>query len=190
MARINLLPWREARREQLKQEFLGSLGSVVIGAGLIIGIAFFVMSSAIESQSARNAYMQKNIDSLNKEVQEIDALKSRREQLIDRMNIIQGLQGNRPVIVRIFDQFVRTLPDGVYYQRLLRTDQQLTIDGTAESNNRVSNLMRRLDGSDWFSDPNLTAVLANPAFGEQANSFSLAVTLSTAATPSIADAEE
>ncbi|MGB2271503.1 MAG: PilN domain-containing protein, partial [Pseudomonadales bacterium] len=99
--------------------------------------------------------------------------------------IIQGLQGNRPVIVRIFDQFVRTLPDGVYYQRLQREDQTLTIDGTAESNNRVSNLMRRLDGSNWFADPNLTAVVANPAFGEQANNFSLAVTLAAA---SIADA--
>ena len=190
MAKINLLPWREARREQLKQEFLGNLGSVVIGAGLLVGVAYFLMSGAIDNQNTRNAYMQANIDSLNEEVQEIDALKSRREQLIDRMNIIQGLQGNRPVIVRIFDQFVRTLPDGVYYQRLIREDQRLTIDGTAESNNRVSNLMRRLDSSNWFADPNLTSVVANPAFGEQANSFSLAVTLSTAATTSTTDTEE
>ena len=72
MAKINLLPWREARREQLKQEFLGNLGSVVIGAGLLIGVAYFFMSSAIEAQHSRNAYMQKNIDSLNEEVQEID----------------------------------------------------------------------------------------------------------------------
>ncbi|MDG1938790.1 MAG: PilN domain-containing protein [Pseudomonadales bacterium] len=186
MAKINLLPWREARREQLKQEFLGNLGSVVIAAGLLIGAVYFAINGEIDAQNNRNAYMQKNIDSLNEEVREIDALKSKREQLIDRMNIIQGLQGNRPVIVRIFDQFVRTLPDGVYYQRLQREDQRLTIDGTAESNNRVSNLMRRLDGSNWFADPNLTAVVANPTFGEQANNFSLAVTLAKAT--SIADA--
>ncbi len=179
MARINLLPWREARREQLKQEFFANLGVVVIGAGLLIGLVYFGLNSAIEGQNNRNAYMQTNIDSLNKEVEEIAALKSRREQLIDRMNIIQGLQGNRPVIVRIFDQFVRTLPDGVYYQRLQRVAENLEIDGTAESNNRVSNLMRRLDDSDWFADPNLTSVVANPAFGEQANSFSLAVALAT-----------
>ena len=179
MARINLLPWREARREQLKQEFIANLGVVVVSAGLLIGLVYFALNSAIDSQNGRNQYMQTNINSLNEEVEEIAALKARREQLIDRMNIIQGLQGNRPVIVRIFDQFVRTLPDGVYYQRLQRVDQRLEIDGTAESNNRVSNLMRRLDDSDWFAEPNLTSVVANPAIGEQANSFSLAVALAT-----------
>lgn len=187
MARINLLPWREARREQLKQEFIANLGVVVIGAGMLVALAYFVLTSSIDGQTARNNYMQLSIDSLNEEVQEIVALKSRREQLIDRMNIIQGLQGNRPVIVRIFDQFVRTLPDGVYYQRLQRVNQKLEIDGTAESNNRVSNLMRRLDASDWFAGPNLTAVVANPAFGEQANNFSLAVAL---ATPSSGEEEQ
>lgn len=179
MAKINLLPWREARREQLKQEFLANLGVVVISAGLLLGLAYFAFIGSIDSQTNRNNYLQTNIDSLNEEVQEIASLKARREKLVDRMDIIQGLQGNRPVIVRIFDQFVRTLPDGVYYQRLKRIEQRLEIDGTAESNNRVSNLMRRLDGSEWFANPNLTAVVANPAFGEQANNFSLAVALAT-----------
>ena len=99
--------------------------------------------------------------------------------MIDRMTIIQGLQGNRPVIVRIFDQFVETLPDGVYYTRLKRSNESVEIDGTAESNNRVSSLMRRLDASDWFFNPNLTSVVANPVFGDQANNFGLTVSLVT-----------
>ena len=187
MTKINLLPWREARREQLRQEFFANVGVVAIAAGLLLGLVYFMLGQSIQSQEGRNAYLQKAINELNKEVEEIAELKSRREQLIDRMEVIQGLQGNRPVIVRMFDQFVRTLPDGVYYHRLARTADKIEIDGTAESNNRVSSLMRKLDGSEWFSDPNLTSVTANPAFGEQANNFSLTVNLST---PSSVDSEE
>lgn len=179
MAKINLLPWRDARRERLKQEFFANLGSAVIGALLVVGLVYLLLNSAISNQQSRNAYLQQHIDKLNKEVEEIAALKKSRAQLIERMEIIQGLQGNRPVIVRIFDQFVETLPDGLYYTALKRTQNQIQIEGTAESNNRVSSLMRRLDKSDWFLDPNLTSVVANPAFGEQANNFSLSVALAT-----------
>jgi len=179
MAKINLLPWRDARREQLKQEFFANLGVAVIGAGLLVALMYLSINSSITNQNSRNAYLQNHIDQLSSDVAEIDDLKKSRAQLIERMEIIQGLQGNRPVIVRIFDQFVKTLPDGLYYTHLQRIEQQVQIDGTAESNNRVSSLMRRLDGSDWFINPNLTAVVANPAFGEQANNFSLSVTLAT-----------
>lgn len=187
MTKINLLPWREARREELKQEFFANLGVIVLAAALVVGMVYLLLDKAHESQVERNNYLQTHIDALNKEVAEIAQLKERRKQLEERMNIIQGLQGNRPVIVRIFDQFVRTLPDGVYYQRLKRTNNKIDIDGTAESNNRVSSLMRRLDGSDWFSNPNLTAVTANQDFGEQANNFSLTISL---ASPDAAEAGE
>ncbi len=179
MAKINLLPWRDARREQLKQEFFANLGVSIIGAGLVVGLVYLLVNSAISNQNARNAYVQKHIDQLNEDVAEIADLKKSRAQLIERMEIIQGLQGNRPVIVRIFDQFVKTLPDGLYYTHLQRTEQQVEIQGTAESNNRVSSLMRRLDKSEWFINPNLTSVIANPAFGDQANNFSLTVALAT-----------
>jgi type IV pilus assembly protein PilN len=187
MTRINLLPWREARREELKQEFFANLGVAVILAAVLLGLVYMLLNSSIDAQNGRNGYLQQHIDELNKEVEEIAQLKAKREQLIDRMNVIQGLQGNRPVIVRIFDQFVRTLPDGVYYRKLERIGDKIVIEGTAESNNRVSSLMRRLDASEWFTDPNLTAVTSNPAFGEQANNFSLTVTL---ATPGVTEADE
>jgi type IV pilus assembly protein PilN len=94
------------------------------------------------------------------------------------MKVIGDLQGTRPLIVRIFDEIVRTLPDGVYFRGMERTGQQITIRGTAESNNRVSSLMRRLDASEWFSEPTLKGVKANPGFGEQANDFDLTVKVS------------
>ena len=80
--------------------------------------------------------------------------------------------------IREYEEFLRTLPDGVYFRGMERTGQQITIRGTAESNNRVSSLMRRLDASEWFSEPTLKGVKANPGFGEQANDFDLTVKVS------------
>lgn len=175
MAKINLLPWREERREQLRKEFLTVLGGVVLAGCLVVGGVVNTYNSWIDNQKARNAYLQSHIDELNKQVEEIKQLKQKRAQLIARMKVIQDLQGNRPLIVRIFDDMVRTLPDGVYYTSVERKGDLIRLKGTAESNNRVSSLMRKLESSEWFKDPNLTAVEANPEFGEQANDFDLAV---------------
>ncbi|WP_313332859.1 PilN domain-containing protein, partial [Pseudomonas oryzihabitans] len=103
-------------------------------------------------------------------------LKTRRQQLLARMKIIQDLQGNRPVIGHVFDQLVRTLPDGVYFRELKMQGDTLSISGEAESNNRVSNLMRNLDASDWFASPTLIEVKATTAGAvDQANTFQLTV---------------
>ena len=173
MAQINLLPWREERRQELKKEFVVTAFLVLIfGAGLVLFADRYV-NSQIEYQEARNAHLNKNIKELDKKVRELQNLKKRRNQLIDRMRVIQELQGNRPIIVRVLDQLVRTVPDGVFYTRLSTKGKRIAIAGTAESNNRVSSLMRRLDGSDWLADPNLDKVTAAPRFGDQANNFNL-----------------
>ncbi len=179
MATINLLPWREARRQELKKEFLIALAVVVALALAAVFIANRVVTAAIEHQTARNNYLQQNIRELNRQVREISELERKRRDLLERMKIIQDLQGNRPVIVRIFDELVRCLPDGVFFQSVNRQDTRIEIVGIAESNNRVSSLMRNLDGSDWFSSPNLTAVRAEPRYGEQASSFRMTVTITT-----------
>ena len=103
------------------------------------------------------------------------------------MKVIQELQGNRPIIVRVLDQLVRTVPDGVFYTELTSSSQEINITGIAESNNRVSSLMRRLDGSDWFHEPNLEGVRAAPDFGEQATTFNMTVKLQL---PSAGEEEE
>jgi type IV pilus assembly protein PilN len=178
MATINLLPWREQRREELKKEFFVVLGMVVVGALLLVVLIDRGFNYAIDQQNGRNSFIQTNINDLNKQVAEIKGLKKKRSMLLERMKVIQSLQGNRPHIVRLFDEMVRTVPDGVYYRSLSRKAKNITISGTAESNNRVSSLMRKLDGSDWFVSPNLKSVKANPAFGDQANNFQLAVVIS------------
>lgn len=176
MARINLLPWREQLREERKQRFLVSLvGVLVVAAGLVfLGDQF--LSAAISNQNARNDFIKKEIAVLDARIKEISELRTRRQQLLERMKIIQDLQGNRPIIGRVFDQLVRTLPDGVYFTSVKMVGNSIAIIGVAESNNRVSNLMRNLDASEWLTAPNLTEVKAVIAGAlDQENVFQLTV---------------
>lgn len=176
MARINLLPWREQRREERKQRFLVALGAVLVGAAALVFAGDQYLNGAIEQQNARNDYVRKEIAALDARIKEISELKKRREELLERMKIIQDLQGNRPVTARVFDQLVRTLPDGVHFTALKMTGKNIAIQGAAESNNRVSALMRNLDASDWLAAPNLTEVKAVTAGTvDQANVFQLTV---------------
>ena len=177
MAQINLLPWRDERRAELKQEFLVVLGAVAAFGVVILFAVDLFFSGQIQNQNERNNYLNENIAVLNKQVEKIRDLQRRRTQLLDRMKVIQELQGNRPIIVRILDQLVRTVPDGVFYTELKADGQVISITGIAESNNRVSSLMRRLDSSDWFAEPNLDGVRAEPGFGEQATTFNMKVRL-------------
>jgi type IV pilus assembly protein PilN len=176
MARINLLPWREQLREERKQRFLVALGgTLAIAAGLVF-LAGQYLDGAIEQQNARNEFLKKEIAVLDERIKAIKELKERRAQLLERMKIIQDLQGNRPVIGHVFDQLVRTLPDGVYFTGLKRTDKSIAVVGAAESNNRVSSLMRNLDASEWLVAPTLTEVKAVTAGAiDQANVFQLTV---------------
>lgn len=176
MARINLLPWREQLREERKQRFLVALGGVlIISAGLVF-LAGQYFDRAIEQQNARNDFIRKEIAVLDARIKEISELRTRRQQLLERMKIIQDLQGNRPIIGRVFDQLVRTLPDGVYFSELKMVGKTISIAGTAEANKRVSDLMRKLDASEWLTSPNLTEVKAITAGAmDQANVFLLTV---------------
>ncbi|RAU46485.1 MULTISPECIES: PilN domain-containing protein [unclassified Pseudomonas] len=177
MARINLLPWREQLREERKKRFLLALAGVLVAGVGTIFLADQYLSSAIAHQNARNQFIKTEIVQLDARIKEISELKARRKQLLERMKIIQDLQGNRPIIGRIFDQLARTLPDGVYFNEVKMTDNLISISGAAESNNRVSDLLRNLDASDWLEAPSLTEVKANSTAGsaDQSNSFQLTV---------------
>lgn len=165
MARINLLPWREQLREERKQRFLVTLGGVLVVSVALIFLGDQYFESAIDRQTARNDYVRKEIAVLDSRIKEIKELKERRQQLLERMKIIQDLQGNRPVIAHVFDEMVRTLPDGIYFNSLGMAGKNISISGIAESNSRVSNLMRNLDGSEWLQGPNLNEVKANTTEG-------------------------
>ncbi|MFC3945259.1 PilN domain-containing protein [Pseudomonas gingeri] len=176
MARINLLPWREQLREERRKRFLTALVGVLVAAVGLVLMTDQYISNSIDHQTARNAYMNKEIAQLDARIKQISELKARRQQLIERMKIIQDLQGNRPISGRIFDQLARTLPDGVYFTEVKMTGKTIALTGAAESNNRVSDLMRNLDASDWLEAPSLTEVKATTAGAvDQANVFQLSV---------------
>lgn len=161
MARINLRPWREERNERLQKRFIGNVvGAALLGALVVLGVSYYY-DVQMDRQNARNNYLKTEIAKLDQKIKEIQELRAKRERLLERLNAIQQLQGNRPVIVRNFDELVRVLPDGVYYESLVRRGETITIDGFAEQNNDVSELMRRLDGSIWFAEPDLRQVDKN-----------------------------
>lgn len=177
MARINLLPWREELREERKQRFLVTLAGVLVVAAGAVFLGDQYLNGAIEQQNARNDYISKEVAVLDARIKEISELKTRRQQLLERMKIIQDLQGNRPISGRIFDQLAQTLPEGVHFNTVKMLGKSISIDGAAESNNRVSNLMRNLDTSPWMTGSTLTQVKANSSTDtrDQSNVFQLTV---------------
>ena len=115
------------------------LGGVLVVSAALVFLATSTSPRPSRTRNARNDFLRKEIVVLDARIKEISELKSRRQQLLERMKIIQDLQGNRPIIGRVFDQLVRTLPDGVYFTDLKMTGKNIAIAGAAESNNRVSN---------------------------------------------------
>ncbi|MEQ8315168.1 MAG: PilN domain-containing protein [Gammaproteobacteria bacterium] len=156
MAHINLLPWRDRLREERRREFLTILVGFVIIAGGLIFLVDQYFNRLIDTQTARNNFIQSEIDVLDAQVAEINELRQQKEDIRARMNVITDLQGTRPVIVRIFDELVKTLPDGVYYETVQRTDNVIAIEGIAESYARITELMRNLDSSEWFDATDLS----------------------------------
>ena len=127
MATINLLPWRDELREEQKKEFLTIIaGFALIGVVIVLGWKF-VLDGQVEYQKSRNEYLKKHISELDKKVEEIANLKNQKAELVERMDVIQSLQGDRPVIVYIYDEIVRTLPDGVFYHEIIRDGNKLTL---------------------------------------------------------------
>ena len=161
MAKINLLPWREELREQKQKEFIGIIGLVALLSGFIVWLGMGYFEDGFSHQSKRNAFLKQEMAVIDAQISEIKELRDNKAQLLERMELIQALQGNRPIIVRVFDELVKTLPDDLYYTSMIVDGNSMTIEGKASSNNRVAALMRNLDNSDWFENPNLGKVRAS-----------------------------
>jgi len=176
MARINLLPWREWERERRKREFLVNLAGVLVLGVVIVLAGGWFLDGRIDNQNQRNAFLKQEISVLDQQIAEIAELRKTREELLARIRVILELQINRPIIVRVFDELVRTLPPGLHYSSLKKQGTLLTLDAQAESNNRISSLMRNLDASELFASPNLKSIKEDPDnehYGPQASVFNL-----------------
>ncbi|HEY9051472.1 MAG TPA: PilN domain-containing protein [Gammaproteobacteria bacterium] len=160
MAHINLLPWREELRKEQTRQFVTLLIISALLTGAIILLIHVNFGKLIDYQNFRNSMLQKEIDKLETQLKEIQELEQTKEKLLSRMEIIQSLQQRRPQIVHVFDEIVRTLPDGVYITNIEQKSENLTFTGIAESNGRVSAYMRNIDASEWLTEPKLKVIEA------------------------------
>ena len=161
MTEINLLPWRERKREQEKKFFTTMLLSGMVIAVVIVFLINYYASNLVNNQTERNQMLQKEIAVLNDQIKEIKALKLIREALISRMSIVQNLQSTRTLMVHLFDELLKVLPPGVYVTKLERQNDIVSLWGYSESNTNVSILMRNIENNDWIQNPLLTEIKKN-----------------------------
>lgn len=155
MPRINLLPWREAERKRKRQEFGVGAIAALVGAAMVYFVVNWQMQSAIDDQMARNGYLKDQISELDKQIAEILDLEEQKQRLQARITVIESLELSRPEIVHVFDQLVRTTPDGIYLTSVKQTEKKIELKGVAQSSTRVASYMRNIDSSEWLKDPAL-----------------------------------
>lgn len=190
MARINLLPWREERRKLRQQEFFALLGAVALAAaGIVLAVTLF-LGSQIDLQNERLAALRSEIQVLDGRILKIEELDRTRSRLLQRKAIIEELQASRSQMVHLFDELVRTIPEGVRLESIKQAGATLTLEGDAQSNARVSAYMRSLDASPWMKNPDLQIVKADDANPQARYSFTLRVTLENPLDPDAEEAEE
>ncbi|HEY2633895.1 MAG TPA: PilN domain-containing protein [Steroidobacteraceae bacterium] len=158
MPRINLLPWREQERKIRRREFLVAAGGAVFAAVIFVLGGKLLYSSWTDAQKEKNNLLTKEIVKLDAQIADIQDLENRKQRLVARMEIIERLQRKRPEIVHLFDEMVKTVPEGIYLTAIKQTGNKLEIHGVAQSSTRVSTFMRNIDSSVWMDNPVLQVV--------------------------------
>jgi type IV pilus assembly protein PilN len=186
MIRINLLPHREQKRQARQRQFI-SLAVVVAVLGVAVyGLGHVILQAQIENQDDRNKLLKAEIAKLDEQIKEIDKLREQTQALLARKQVVETLQTNRTEAVHILDQVVRQLPDGIYLTSLKQTGTKVTVVGYAQSNARVSTLMRNIESSPWIEGPELVEIksVPSPAAKElRVNEFTLSFKVKRAAPP-------
>ena len=178
MVKINLLPWREERRQQLTKEFyvLLIIGGAIAAA--IVGGIFMIYSHNIDHQIKRNSIIKSEIVKIEAQIVEIDGLEKKRDSLLARKKVIEELQANRTQMVHLFDELVKTIPNGVFLLNIKQNGNNISLEGYAQSHSRVSAYMRQLEKSKWFKIPvNVEYIKADSTYDTHEQKFKLMVTL-------------
>ncbi|MBK9161307.1 MAG: PilN domain-containing protein [Nitrosomonadales bacterium] len=173
MIRINLLPHRAEKRRARQVQFAAlSVVSVVLGA-VLVGFVHVAIGTQISYQERRNEYLKTETAVLDKQIEEIKKLREQTQSLLARKNVVEALQSTRSDVVHLLDQMLRILPDGVYLKTLKQTGNQINLVGYAQSNARISTLMRAIDTSPWLDSPSLVEIHATSANGMRVSEFTL-----------------
>lgn len=177
MIRINLLPHRAEKRRARQIQFVAfSVISLIIGA-VVVGFVHVAIMTETSYQERRNEYLNKEIAVLDKQIDEIKKLREQTQSLLARKTVVENLQSTRSDVVHLMDQMLRILPDGVYIRSLKQTGMKISLVGYAQSNARVSTLMRAIEDSPWLEAPNLIEIHASATGGARISEFSLTFNL-------------
>ncbi|MDO8293631.1 MAG: PilN domain-containing protein [Gallionella sp.] len=177
MIRINLLPHRAEKRRARQVQFAAlCVISVVLGA-LLVGFVHAAISSQISYQERRNEYLKQETAILDKQIAEIKKLREQTQSLLARKDAVEKLQSDRSDVVHLLDQMLRILPDGVYLRSLKQTGNKINVVGYAQSNARISTLMRAIEDSPWLDSPALVEIHASSAGGARVSEFTLTFNL-------------
>jgi type IV pilus assembly protein PilN len=173
--RINLLPHREEKRAARRQQFYALAGLISVLAGLIWFLGYGVINGYIGVQDNKNAFLKSQIDGLDKDIEEIKRLKEQTDALLSRKRIIESLQANRAETVHLFNELAKQIPAGVYLKSIKQTNQMVNLTGYAQSNARVSTMMRNLDASPLLERPDLVEIQSVMVGNHRLNQFSINV---------------
>jgi type IV pilus assembly protein PilN len=178
MIRVNLLPHREEKRQRRKQQFIVMAGLCATLALVIGGLVWLLLDQQVVQQQGNVAYMKEEIGKLDKQIDEIRKIREETQSLLAKKQVVEGLQSNRSEPVQLLDQLLRQLPEGVFLKAVRQTGTKVRVEGYAQSNARVSALMRNLGASPYLENPELVeikAVTLNQT--QRVNEFSMNISI-------------
>ena len=185
MAHINLLPWRESQRQAQKQQYFGILFVTAVFVGLIFWFVGAFIDQQISNQNARNDFLQKEIATLDTQIQKIKTIKDTKMAIEQRMALIEQLQTSRNIAAHVFDELARIVPPGVSFRTMSRNGNRIDIEGISDSNNRLSDFMRRLETSRVFTNGELSSIVADTSSTHAVSDFRLTFAISREVAPEI-----
>ena len=183
MIRINLLPHREEARKRRQQQFSVLAGFAAILGAAVVGVVYLYLDNQVSAQKANVTYMKGEIDKLDKQIEEIRKIREETASLLAKKRVVEGLQANRSEPVQLLDQLLRQLPEGVYLRSIQQQGTKVNLTGYAQSNARVSTLMRNLGASPYLENPELVEIKAVPApdkSGNRVNEFNMNISIKRA----------
>ena len=183
MIRINLLPHREEKRKARRQQFYVLIGLVSVLAGLIVFVGYSVISGYVATQEEKNAFLKKEIAILDKQIDQIKTLKEQTQALLARKQIIESLQRDRAEAVLLLNELAKQTPEGVFLRSVKQDGLKIALVGFAQSNTRVSALMRNIEASQWLGKPQLVEIKSSTLANRRVYEFSLNASIKRAAAP-------
>ncbi|MDR3425838.1 MULTISPECIES: PilN domain-containing protein [Silvimonas] len=177
MIRINLLPHREQARKARHNRYLAALGFTFVASAAVVALGYFFYQARLDTQNERNTFLTQENAKLDQQIAEIEKLKLEKQQLLDRKKVVERLQSNRSEDVKVLDQLTRQTPEGIYLKSVKQKDALLVLNGYAQSNARVSTLMRNLSDSPVFEQPTLVEVKSAQVANQRLSEFTLNVAI-------------